>query len=130
MPGFTLTDETGRRVSLSDYRGKVVILSFIDAECQTICPLTSTAMLDAKQALGGAGKDVQLLAVNANWRSIQVEDVLNYTDLHGMGRRWPSLTGSLPQLSRVWTEYGLNEYALAKKEKLDTDLIDHVDEHL
>ncbi len=127
-PGFTLTDETGRRVSLSDYRGKVVILSFIDAECQTICPLTSTAMLDAKEALGGAGKDVQLLAVNANWRSIQVEDVLNYTNLHGMVGRWHFLTGSLPQLGRVWTEYGLNEYALAKTQKLDTNLIDHVDE--
>jgi cytochrome oxidase Cu insertion factor (SCO1/SenC/PrrC family)/thiol-disulfide isomerase/thioredoxin len=127
-PGFTLTDEAGRKVSLADYRGKVVILSFIDAECQTICPLTSTAMLDAKQALGSAGKDVQLLAVNANWRSIQVDDVLNYTDLHGMSGRWHFLTGSLPQLSRVWSEYGLNEYALARKQMLDTKVIDHVDE--
>ncbi len=127
-PGFTLTDETGRKVSLADYRGKVVILSFIDAECQTICPLTSTAMLDAKEALGSAGKDVQLLAVNANWRSIQVDDVLNYTDLHGMTGRWHFLTGSLPQLSRVWSEYGLNEYALARAQKLDTKVIDHVDE--
>ena len=83
-PGFTLTDQTGRQVSLSQYRGKVVILSFVDAECQTICPLTTQAMLDAKASLGKAGKQVQLLGVNANWKSTQVEDVLEYTEQHQM----------------------------------------------
>jgi len=125
-PQFTLFDETGRRVSLSEYRGKVVILSFVDAECQTICPLTTAAMLDAKRALGPAGKDVQLLGVNANWRSTQVDDVLNYTELHGLTGQWHFLTGSLAQLNRVWTEYGLNEYKLIEKDKTDSSLIDHV----
>ena len=125
-PGFTLTDETGRTIRLDQYRGKVVILSFIDSECQTICPLTSTAMLDAQRALGAAGKDVQLLAVNANWKSIQVDDVLNYTELHGMSGRWHFLTGSLSQLNRVWSAYGLNEYALEEKQHLNTTMINHV----
>ncbi|HWD63926.1 MAG TPA: redoxin domain-containing protein, partial [Solirubrobacteraceae bacterium] len=40
-PGFTLTDQFGHRVSLSSYRGRVVILAFNDSECTTICPLTT-----------------------------------------------------------------------------------------
>ncbi len=112
-PNFTLTDETGHRVSLAQYRGKVVVLSFVDAECQTICPLTTQAMLDAKAALGKAGRNVQLLGVNANWKSLQVDDVLNYTELHGLLGRWHFLTSdSLPQLERVWSAYHVNEKAL------------------
>ncbi len=125
-PNFRLVDETGQPVSLSQYRGKVVILSFIDAECQTICPMTTTAMLDAKRALGPAGRQVVLLAVNANWRSTQVDDVLNYTELHGMSGQWHFLTGSLAQLNRVWTAYGLNEYKLEEKAGSVSSLIDHV----
>jgi cytochrome oxidase Cu insertion factor (SCO1/SenC/PrrC family)/thiol-disulfide isomerase/thioredoxin len=125
-PGFTLSDQSGRAVSLSQYRGKVVILGFVDAECQTICPLTTQAMLDAKAALGKAGSQVQLLGVNANWKSIQIDDVLNYTDLHGMSGRWQFLTGSLPQLDRVWTAYGLNELSHPPPGTTPSSEIDHV----
>ncbi len=125
-PNFKLVDESGQSISLKQYRGKVVVLSFIDSECQTVCPLTSAAMLDAKQSLGSAGKEVQLLAVNANWKSIQVDDVANYTQLHGLLGRWHFLTGTLGQLNRVWTAYGVNEFKLAEKDKLDSNLIDHV----
>ena len=38
-PGFTLTDQFGKRVSLRSLRGKVVVVSFNDPECTTICPL-------------------------------------------------------------------------------------------
>jgi cytochrome c biogenesis protein CcmG/thiol:disulfide interchange protein DsbE len=122
-PNFTLIDESGHHVSLAQYRGKVVVLSFVDAECQTICPLTTQAMVDAKAALGKAGKDVQLLGVNANWKSTQVDDVLNYTELHGLAGRWHFLTGSVPQLERVWTAYHVNEKAL---EQAGSNDIEHI----
>ena len=32
-PGFTLTDITGKKLSLSDFRGKVVILDFMGSQC-------------------------------------------------------------------------------------------------
>ncbi len=122
-PAFTLTDESGRKVSLSQYRGKVVILSFVDAECQTICPLTTQAMLDARAALGTAGRQVVLLGVNANWKSTQVDDVLNYTELHGLTGRWHFLTGGLAQLQHVWSAYHVNEQAL---EQAGSNDIEHV----
>lgn len=122
-PNFTLYDQTGQKVSLSQYRGKVVILSFIDAECQTICPLTTEAMLDAKRALGPAASKVQLLGVNANWKSTQIADVLNYTLMHGMTGQWQFLTGTPQQLSHVWTDYKINEQPLLSP---TTNAIDHV----
>jgi cytochrome oxidase Cu insertion factor (SCO1/SenC/PrrC family)/thiol-disulfide isomerase/thioredoxin len=106
-PQFTLTNQYGRQVSLSSYRGKVTILDFNDSECTTICPLTTTAMLDAKRMLGRAGGRVQLLGVDADPKATAIEDVLSYTQLHGLVGKWQFLTGSLPQLKRVWRAYGI-----------------------
>jgi cytochrome oxidase Cu insertion factor (SCO1/SenC/PrrC family) len=106
-PGFTLTDQFGKRVSLSSQRGKVVVLSFNDPECTTICPLTTTALLQAKKLLGPAAAQVELLGVGANPEKTQVKWVRAYSRAHGMLHKWRFLTGSLPELRRVWRAYGI-----------------------
>jgi cytochrome oxidase Cu insertion factor (SCO1/SenC/PrrC family)/thiol-disulfide isomerase/thioredoxin len=106
-PDFTLTDQFGAPVSLHQFRGKVVIVAFNDSECTTICPLTTTAMADAKAMLGAAGSKVQLLGIEANPHATAVHDVLSYSSLHGLLHEWQFVTGSLAQLKRVWRAYGI-----------------------
>jgi cytochrome oxidase Cu insertion factor (SCO1/SenC/PrrC family) len=106
-PDFTLTDQFGQPVSLRSFRGKVVILAFNDAECTTICPLTTAALVNAKEMLGAAGSQVQLLGIDANPKAIAVEDLLSYSKLHGMLYQWRYLTGSLAQLQSVWKAYSV-----------------------
>ena len=106
-PNFTLSDQFGSRVSLRSLRGKVVVLSFNDPECTTICPLTTTALLRAKKLLGPAGSGVELLGVGANPEKTQVKWVRAYSQAHGMLHQWRFLTGSLPELKRVWRAYGI-----------------------
>jgi len=106
-PGFTLTDQFGKRVSLGEYRGKVVVLSFNDPECTTICPLTTTALLQAQKLLGPAASRVQLLGIGANPDATQVKWVRAYSQVHRMTHKWRFLTGSLPELRRVWRAYGI-----------------------
>jgi len=38
-PDFSLVDQHGRRVSLGDLRGRPVLVAFVFAHCQTMCPL-------------------------------------------------------------------------------------------
>ena len=106
-PDFALTDQFGRTVSLRSFRGKVVVLAFNDSECTTICPLTTAAMLQAKAMLGSAGNQVALLGVDANPSATSVQDVLSYSQLHGMLHAWHFLTGSLTQLRQVWKAYSI-----------------------
>jgi cytochrome oxidase Cu insertion factor (SCO1/SenC/PrrC family) len=106
-PAFTLTDQFGKKTSLSSFRGKVVVLSFNDPECTTICPLTTTALLEAKKLLGPAAANVQLLGLNANPSVTDVKAVRAYSQTHGLLRKWLFLTGSLPEMKRVWTDYGI-----------------------
>jgi cytochrome oxidase Cu insertion factor (SCO1/SenC/PrrC family) len=106
-PDFTLTDQFGNKASLRSFRGKAVVLSFNDPQCTTICPLTTTAMLKAKKLLGPAAADVQLLGVGANPEATDVKSVRAYSQAHGMMEKWRFLTGSLPQLQKVWSSYGV-----------------------
>jgi cytochrome oxidase Cu insertion factor (SCO1/SenC/PrrC family) len=92
-------------MSLSQFRGKVVLLAFEDSQCTTICPLTTQSMAQARQLLGAAGSQVQLLGVDANPDAIKVANVLAYSRSHGLINQWDFLTGSLAQLRATWRQY-------------------------
>jgi cytochrome oxidase Cu insertion factor (SCO1/SenC/PrrC family)/thiol-disulfide isomerase/thioredoxin len=102
---FTLTDQFGRAVSLRSLRGHVVVLAFTDSQCTTVCPLTSASMVDAKALLGSAGKNVELIGIDANPTATAVKWVRAYSAVHGLLDQWRFLTGSLRALRRVWSAY-------------------------
>jgi cytochrome oxidase Cu insertion factor (SCO1/SenC/PrrC family) len=104
-PGFALRDQNEQLTSLEQFRGKVVLMAFVDSHCTTICPLTTQSMVEALRLLGPAAADVQLLGINANPLATKVSDVADYTRVHEMQGRWRFLTGPLPQLKRVWRDY-------------------------
>lgn len=106
-PGIKLVNQFGQPMSLSQFRGKVVVLSFDDSVCTTVCPLTTQAMVLAKELLGKAGDSVQLLGVDANPDAIKVSNVMDYSRVHGMVNQWDFLTGSLAQLKSVWQSYDI-----------------------
>jgi cytochrome oxidase Cu insertion factor (SCO1/SenC/PrrC family) len=106
-PGFTLTNQFGEKMSLSQFKGHITLLSFEDPECTDVCPLTTQSMVLAKELLGSAGKSVQLLGVDANPDAVQVSDVKAYSQVHGLTNQWDFLTGSDAQLKAVWKSYGI-----------------------
>jgi cytochrome oxidase Cu insertion factor (SCO1/SenC/PrrC family) len=106
-PDFRLRNQFGQPMSLSQFRGKVVMLAFEDSECTTVCPLTTQSMLQAKQLLGPAGSQVQLLGVDANPDAISVADVLSYSRTHALVNQWNFLTGSLAELKATWKSYDI-----------------------
>jgi cytochrome oxidase Cu insertion factor (SCO1/SenC/PrrC family) len=106
-PDFRLRNQFGQPMSLSQFRGKVVMLGFEDSQCTTVCPLTTQSMLLAKQLLGAAGDKVQMLGIDANPDATSVADVLAYSRAHGLVNQWDFLTGSLPQLKAIWARYDI-----------------------
>jgi len=104
-PDFRLHNQFGQPMSLSQFRGKVIILAFTDSLCTTVCPLTTASMLQARQLLGAAGTNVQLLGVNANPHAGSVADVLAYSRAHGLVNQWDFLTGTGAQLEATWRAY-------------------------
>ncbi len=64
-------------------------------------------MIEARDLLGAAGDQVQLLGVDANPAATSVSDVMSYSRAHGMVNQWDFLTGTPAQLRAVWKAYHL-----------------------
>jgi cytochrome oxidase Cu insertion factor (SCO1/SenC/PrrC family) len=108
-PGFSLTDQNGRTVSLASLRGKVVLVTFLDPVCTSDCPIIAQEFKQTGQMLGAQDKDVELVAVVANPTYRSTAFTRAFTRQEGLTNvpNWLYLTGSLSQLSAVWRQYGV-----------------------
>ena len=108
-PGFSLTDQDGRTVSLASLRGKVVLMTFLDPVCTTDCPIIAQEFKQAGQLLGAQDSGVELVAVVANptYRSTVFSRAFDQQEGLATVPNWRYLTGSLSQLSAVWQHYGV-----------------------
>jgi len=65
-PDFALINQDGTRVSLHQFRGRLVILTFIYTHCPDICPLTTAKLVQVQNELkkrGWFGKKVVQLSM-------------------------------------------------------------------
>ena len=108
-PGFSLTDQDGRTVSLASLRGKVVLMTFLDPVCTTDCPIIAQEFKQAGQMLGAQAGHVELVAVVANptYRSTAFTRAFDRQEGLTAVPNWLYLTGSLGQLGEVWRHYGV-----------------------
>jgi cytochrome oxidase Cu insertion factor (SCO1/SenC/PrrC family) len=108
-PGFTLTDQDGRSVSLASLRGKVVLLTFLDLVCTSDCPLIAQEFRAADQLLGTGARNVEMVAVVANpvYRSVAYTRAFDAQEGLSKLPNWLFLTGPLSQLQRAWQNYAI-----------------------
>ena len=111
-PRFTLVDQAGGSVSLSHFRGKTVLLAFMDSRCTEVCPVEAQEFLQAERDLGRRARNVVFVGVNVNPHANSVADVRRFTVQHGLStlKNWHFLTGSLAQLIPVWRAYGVEVF--------------------
>lgn len=107
-PDFTLTNQFGERVALSDFRGKVVVMTFIYTHCPTVCPILTQKFIIAATELGGyAGVDVVFVAVTVDPERDTVDRVREYSVEKGMLDKWQYLTGERSVVEQVWRDYSI-----------------------
>ena len=75
-PDFALVDQHGARVSLADLKGRPVIVTFVFAHCQTMCPFVVATL----KRSAPAGADVLLITLDP-WRDTP-------SSLPGIARQW------------------------------------------
>ncbi len=114
----------GTRTHLSAFRGRVVLLTFVYANCPGACPLVTGKLLalhhELKRSMGGRA-DVQLLSVSVDPQNDTPAALAAYArqwQVHDGG--WLFLTGSEAEIQAV-----LDAYDLWRK-KLPNGLVDHV----
>jgi len=102
---FTLRDQGGRAVSLRQYRGQVVVLTFLYSTCRDTCPVTATTI---RGALDEVGHDVPALAVSVDPKNDTPGNAQSFLVKQRLsGGRMHFLMGSRAQLAPVWRDYGI-----------------------
>lgn len=106
-PDFHLVDQHEDSVSLSDFRGKIVLLAFLDPHCTDVCPLTASQFRQIDSSLESNANRVVYLAVNTNPDANTVADAVAATQKWGMDdvATWHFLTGDVRELESVWEAY-------------------------
>jgi len=112
-PGFTLTDQAGRTMSLTDFRGKVVVLEFMDDHCTDICPIVAQEFAGAYHDLGAAAGKVIFAAVNVNPYYPSVAAVAAFSAEQRLLTipGWHFFTGPLTALHAAWRDYDIEVQA-------------------
>lgn len=106
-PGFTLTDPTGKTVSLSDFSGKVAVLYFVYARCKELCPLQNDFIASIQEQLNitPMREQVQFVSVLTDTEDAQetAEIIRGFPRRHGFDTsNWIGLyRGSLEPLAAV-----------------------------
>jgi protein SCO1/2 len=105
-PNFQLTDQFGKPVSLAQFHGHPVILTFLYTHCPDFCPLTADKIHLALSKLGStSAANVGVLAVSTDPQNDDVTSAYQFSETHHLLNQWHFLIGSQAQLSQVWSAY-------------------------
>jgi len=111
VPDFTLTNQNGRAVHLTDFRGKAVLLTFVYTRCPLpyCCPLMSKNFASLQERLQKAipGK-FQLLSVSIDPEFDRPEVLKDYSARYAAeDSTWTFGTGTVEQTDAVGALFGL-----------------------
>lgn len=106
-PPLHLRNYLGQPVTLAEYRGKAVLVTFLYTNCPDICPLIAANLRVALKLLRAAARDVQVIAVSVDPRGDTPDSVARFLRAHEMQGRMQYLIGAPAPLSRTWAAWGV-----------------------
>ena len=123
VPNFVLTDQSGQKVALSDFKGRGVVVSFLYTRCPypDKCPMIGkklTSLAELGNKLGQSDK-LQVMAITLDPAHDKPEVLKAYAQGFDKDHsNWSFLTGTEQEIARVagafgvlfWEENGVIEH--------------------
>ena len=105
-PNFTLINQSGEEVSLSDFAGEVVVVAFIYTSCPDVCLAISSNLDYIHDNLGEYHESVNIISITIDPARDTIGHLHNWTE--NMGYEWNHLThdkGS--EIQQVWDDWNV-----------------------
>jgi protein SCO1/2 len=108
-PEFALTSQDGAEVKLTDFRGKVVAVTFIFTRCTDTCPVLTPLMSFVQDRLGPHfGTKIAFVSITVDPERDTPEVLKEYGEAFGANfAGWSFLTGSPSAIREVTSHYGV-----------------------
>lgn len=119
---FTLTDQAGKSTSLTDFKGKYVLLFFGYTNCPNECPATMAILKQVRIDLGSQADKVQVIMISTDPARDTPEQMSTFVSK--FDPTFVGLTGTTVELQKVWQEYGVTVLSSGETHSLYVYLID------
>lgn len=109
FPNVTVVTHDGRRVKFYDdlIKDKVVLLNFIYAECEGICPTVTSNLVRLQKTLGDrVGRDIFMYSLTLQPEHDTPEVLRDYAKMHGVAPGWQFVTGAPADLELLRRSLG------------------------
>ena len=120
---FTLTDETGKKVTDADFTGKFMLLYFGFTSCPDVCPTELQAMTAAITALGSDGDKITPVFITVDPTRDTVDVIAPY--VKQFSPRLKGLVGTPDELAHVAKEYRVFYEKVKDETSSDDYTMDH-----
>jgi len=106
-PAIELRNYLGRPVTLAQYRGRAVLVTFLYTHCPDVCPLITANLRIALNMLGTRASEAQVIAISVDPRGDSPGSVASFLAAHQMTGRMQYLLGSAAELGRTWAAWSV-----------------------
>ena len=122
-PSFSLDGSNGKKLSLRDHLGKVVILEFGYTFCEDVCPVTLARLTEVYKKLGSAASGVQLIYVTVDPKRDSAERLREHLTAFNPG--FLGATGPANELTAVQKAYGVIARQVVSRNQALEYAVDH-----
>ena len=107
-PDFSLVDQNGNEVNLTQYEGKIVVVSFLYTSCPDICPALTYQLRKLSEELGeDYGESVEFISITVDPVRDTPERLASFSENNNAD--WKFLTSvsndSFGEMVSVWADY-------------------------
>ena len=103
-PEFTLTDQDGKKVTMAEYRGKPVVVTYVYSHCKETCPIQAQMI---RGALDDLGHDIPALAVSVDPFADTEASARTFLRKANLTGRMRYVLGTRRQLQPVWRGFAI-----------------------
>jgi protein SCO1/2 len=120
-PDFTLENQDGERISMRDFRGRPVIVTFLYTTCEDTCPVQAQTV---RGALDELGEDVPAIAIAVDPPRDTPERARAFLSEQRALGRLDFVLGSRAQLRPLWRRYYIRPQSVTQEHQSRFTLVD------
>jgi protein SCO1 len=120
-PDFTLENQDGERISMRDFRGQPVIVTFLYTTCEDTCPVQAQTV---RGALDELGEDVPAIAIAVDPPRDTTERARAFLSEQRALGRLDFVLGSRAELRKLWEGYYVRPQSVTQEHQARFTLVD------
>jgi protein SCO1 len=120
-PDFSLENQDGERISMRDFRGEPVIVTFLYTTCEDTCPVQAQTV---RGALDELGEDVPAIAIAVDPPRDTPERARAFLSEQRALGRLDFVLGTRAELRRLWDGYYVRPQSVTQEHQARFTLVD------